>query len=321
MYEKIKMFESYLKEEEKAEKTIMKYVHDIKEFYSWLITPHNNRRGEACEPEQSRRGELCEPEVTKEILLNYKDHLKKSLLKVSTINSKISSLNAFFTYTKNESLKLKVLKCQKTIFGYKERELTQTEYRKLYIACKDNNKLGLIIETISCTGIRVSELKYITYGSTKNGKAVIENKGKIRTILLPRKLCIKLINYFHNNKFCREEPRTPEQNCRGRHSVVPHRRGELCEPVFTTRNGTPIDRKQIWHMLKKLSDKAGIPKEKVFPHNLRHLFAHEFYKSTYDIVKLASLLGHSSIETTRIYTKETEDECREALERISLVRD
>lgn len=320
MNEKIKMFESYLKEEEKAENTIMKYVHDIKEFYSWLATPHDNcrgrhfvvlqRRGELCEPGQNRRGEACEPEVTKEILLNYKDHLKKTLLKATTINSKISSLNAFFTYAKNESLKLKVLKCQKTIFGYKERELTQTEYRKLYSACKDNDKLRLIIETISCTGIRVSELKYITYESLKNGKAVIDNKGKIRTILLPRKLCIKLINYFHNNKYCR-----------GRHFVVPHRMGELCEPVFTTRNGTPIDRKQIWQMLKKLAHKSGVPKEKVFPHNLRHLFAHEFYKSTHDIVKLASLLGHSSIETTRIYTKETEDECREALERISLVRD
>ena len=289
MNEKNKMFESYLKEEEKAENTIMKYVHDIKEFYSWLITLHNNRRGE-----------LYEPEVTKEILLNYKEHLKKSKLKATTINSKISSLNAFFIYTKNESLKLKVLKCQKTIFGCKERELTQTEYRKLYMACKDNNKLWLIIETISCTGIRVSELKYITHESLKNGKAVIDNKGKIRTILLPSKLCIKLINYFHNNKFCREEP---------------------CEPVFTTRNGTPIDRKQTWQMLKKLAHKSGVPKEKVFPHNLRHLFAHEFYKSTHDIVKLASLLGHSSIETTRIYTKETEDECREALERISFLRD
>ena len=309
MDEKIKMFENYLKEEEKAENTIMKYVHDIKEFYSWLATLHDNcrgrhsavphRRGKLCEPGQNRRGEACEPAVTKETLINYKEHLKKTILKVTTINSKISSLNAFFTYTKNESLKLKVLKCQKILFGYKERELTQTEYRKLYIACKNNNKLGLIIETISCTGIRVSELKYITYESLTNGKAVIDNKGKIRTILLPRKLCIKLINYFHDNKFLREEP---------------------CEPVFTTRNGTPIDRKQIWQMLKKLAHKSGVPKEKVFPHNLRHLFAHEFYKSTHDIVKLASLLGHSSIETTRIYTKETEDECRDALERISFVR-
>ena len=307
MNEKIKMFESYLKEEEKAENTIMKYVHDIKEFYSWLATLHDNCRGRHSVV--LRRGEHCEPEVTKEILLGYKDHLKKSKLKATTINSKISSLNAFFTYTKNESLKLKVLKCQKTIFGCKERELTQTEYRKLYSVCNDNDKLRLIIETISCTGIRVSELKYITYESLKNGKAVIDNKGKIRTILLPIKLCIKLINYFHNNKFCSEKPCTPEQS----------RRGELCEPVFTTRNGTPIDRKQIWYMLKKLSDKAGIPKEKVFPHNLRHLFAHEFYKSTHDIVKLASLLGHSSIETTRIYTKETEDECREELERVSFI--
>ena len=270
MNAKIKLFARHLKEEEKAENTIDKYLRDINEFYEWY-----DKDGV----------------VTKDVLLDYKEHLKKSKLKVSTINSKISSLNAFFTYTENETLKLKVLKCQKSLFGSKEKELTRMEYKRLYEASKNNEKLRLIVETIVKTGVRVSEIEYITYKSLNIGKAIVDNKGKIRTILIPRKLCIALKDY------CRKV-------------------GINTGPIFLTRNGTPIDRKQIWQMMKTLANKAGVPKEKVFPHNLRHLFAREFYKATHDIVKLASLLGHSSIETTRIYTKETEDECREDLEKL-----
>ena len=128
------------------------------------------------------------------------------------------------------------------------------------------------------------------------GKTTIYNKGKVRIILIPKSLCIKLLDYVHKS-----------------------RKGELCEPIFLTRNGTPVDRKQIWRMLKNLAMKAGIPSEKVFPHNLRHLFAREFYRQTKDIVKLSSILGHSSIETTRIYTKETEEDCREEIERVKIL--
>ena len=302
MNNKMTMFEKHLKKEERAENTISKYLHDIKEFYDWF----RDVGAKLCEPactgefyESACMGEFYEPHITKETLLNYKEHLKMSNLKVSSINSKISSLNAYFTYTENESLKIKVLKCQKSLFGSKEKELTKNEFNKLYNAARDDERLRLLIETISKTGIRVSEVKYITVDALKNGKAEIDNKGKIRTILIPRKLCIKLLGYYRKKK----EPRT----------------GELCEPIFTTRNGTPLERKQIWQMLKNLADKAGVPREKVFPHNLRHLFAREFYRQTHDIVKLASILGHSSIETTRIYTKETEDECRVELERIVLV--
>lgn len=273
MNAKIKLFERHLKEEEKAENTIDKYLRDINEFYEWY-----DKDGV----------------VTKDVLLDYKEHLKKSKLKVSTINSKISSLNAFFTYTENETLKLKVLKCQKSLFGSKEKELTKREYKRLYEVSKNNEKLRLIVETIVKTGVRVSEIEYITYKSLNIGKAIVDNKGKIRTILIPRKLCVALKDY------CRKV-------------------GINTGPIFLTRNGTPIDRKQIWQMMKALADKAGVTKEKVFPHNLRHLFAREFYKATHDIVKLASLLGHSSIETTRIYTKETEDECREDLEKLEFV--
>ena len=312
MNDKIKLFEMHLKEEEKAENTINKYLHDIKEFYDWF---------------KLVGAKLCEPRITKETLIDYKEHLKKTKLKVSTINSKISSLNAFFTYSENESLKLKVLKCQKSLFGSKEKELTKYEFNKLYNAARNDERLKLLIETISKTGIRVSEVQYITVGALKKGKAEIDNKGKIRTILIPRKLCIKLLDYHrHKNISCigRSSNCTGElhdNTCAGKLYEPKSCTGELYEPIFTTRNGTPLDRKQIWQMLKNLAEKAEVPKGKVFPHNLRHLFARGFYRQTHDIVKLASILGHSSIETTRIYTKETEDECRIELERLSFVRD
>ena len=311
MNDKIIQFEKQLKEEEKAENTINKYLHDIKEFYSWLKLVGVK----LCEPdcmgelhESACMGEFYEPHITKETLLNYKEYLKMSNLKVSSINSKISSINAYFAFSENESLKLKVLKCQKSLFGSKEKELTKNEFNKLYNATRNDERLRLLIETISKTGIRVSEVRYITVDAIKKGKAEIDNKGKIRTILIPRKLCIKLLDYHRRNRVSRI-------------GGLSNRTGELYEPIFITRNGTPLDRKQIWQMLKNLADKAGVSREKVFPHNLRHLFAREFYRQTHDIVKLASILGHSSIETTRIYTKETEDECRIELERLSFVRD
>ena len=288
MYDKIKMFERHLKEEEKAENTINKYLRDIKEFYKWY--EHVGLNADIVETN------ACGALLTKDVLLNYKEYLKKSKLKVSTINSKISSLNAFFTYTKNEALKLKFLKCQKSLFGSKEKELTKKEYKRLYEASKNKEKLRHIVETIVKTGVRVSEVEYITYESLRTGKAIVDNKGKIRTILIPRKLCVILKDY------CRKV-------------------GINTGPIFLTRNGTPMDRKQIWQMMKALADKSGVPREKVFPHNLRHLFAREFYKQTHDIVKLASILGHSSIETTRIYTKETEDECRIEIEKLEILRE
>lgn len=293
MNDKTIQFEMHLREEEKAENTINKYLHDIKEFFDWFRLVGAN---------------ACGALVTKDALLDYKEHLKKSRLKVSSINSKISSINAYFAFSENESLKLKVLKCQKSLFGSKEKELTKNEFNKLYNATRNDERLRLLIETISKTGIRVSEVRYITVDAIKKGKTEIDNKGKIRTILIPRKLCIKLLDYHRRNIVYRI-------------GGLSNRTGELYEPIFTTRNGTPLDRKQIWQMLKNLADKAGVPREKVFPHNLRHLFAREFYRQTHDIVKLASILGHSSIETTRIYTNETENECRIELERLSFVRD
>lgn len=295
MIEKIKEFEKHLRTEERADNTINKYLRDIKEFYKWFLRDN---------PKKSCIGGHHQTEVTKEILLDYKECLKNSKLKVSSINSKISSLNAFFAYTENELLKIKVLKCQKSLFGSKEKELTRHEFNKLYEASKYNIRLKYIIETIVKTGIRVSEIQYITRESLDAGKTIVDNKGKIRTILIPRKLCKLLKDYCKGS-------------CGVEHLQSPIESG----PIFLTRTGKPISRKQIWQMMKDLATKAGVPKEKVFPHNLRHLFAREFYKQTHDIVKLASILGHSSIETTRIYTKETEDECRHSLEIIEILKE
>lgn len=172
MNDKILLFEKHLKEKEKAGSTINKYLHDIKEFYNWFKLVG----AKLCEPVCT--GELYEPHITKESLLSYKEHLKKSNLKVSSINSKISSLNAYFSYIENESLKLKVLKCQKSLFGSKEKELTKDEFNKLYNDARNDERLRLLIETISKTGIRVSEVKYITVDAIKKGKAEIDNKGK-----------------------------------------------------------------------------------------------------------------------------------------------
>lgn len=290
MNNKIKMYKIHLIGEERSKNTIDKYVKDIKKFFEW-----------------HRSDEV----VCKEVLLEYKNYLLKSNYKITSINSKISSLNSYFIFNENESLKMKYIKCQKSLFGCKEKELIINEYKRLYDACRGDVRLKLILETISKTGIRVSELKYITYDAVKNGKAEIYNKGKIRTILLPRKLCIKLLDYY------RRELKT--YMCERLRS--PHFLSEaLTNSIFLTRNGTPLGRKHIWQMMKNLAIKANVDPQKVFPHNLRHLFAREFYKQTKDIVKLSCILGHSSIETTRIYTKDTEDECRNVLDRIMILR-
>ena len=172
MNEKIKEFENYLKTEERADNTIKKYLRDIKEFYNWFLSDN---------PKKSCIGGHHQPDVTKAILLDYKERLKNSKLKVSSINSKISSLNAFFTYTENESLKIKVLKCQKSLFGSKEKELTRHEFNKLYDASKNNIRLKYIIETIVKTGIRVSEIQYITKETLDVGKTVVDDKDNTYT--------------------------------------------------------------------------------------------------------------------------------------------
>ena len=253
MNNKIEMYKMHLIGEERSKNTIDKYVKDIEKYFDWYGS---------------------DEVVCKEVLLEYKKYLIKSNYKITTINSKISSLNSYFTFIENESLKMKYIKCQKSLFGCKKKELAINEYKRLYDACRCDVRLKLILETISKTGIRVSELKYITYDAVKNGKAEIYNKGKIRTILLSRKLCIKLLDYYRRElKTYISEPKiikVKDDNNRGgsdnrrgecdnRSGERDNRRGERVrspqlinnmslESIFKTRNGTPLGRKHIWQM-------------------------------------------------------------------------
>ncbi len=233
--------------------------------------------------------------ITKERLLAYRDELKKACA-AQTVNGAISAINNYLDLFHLSDLKLKSLKVQRSVFMPQEKELTQAEYDRLVAAAKRQGKgrLVLIIETIGGTGIRVGEVQYITVEAARLGKAEISLKGKIRTIPLTRKLCRKLLQYAKGN-------------------------GIVSGPIFRTKNGSPISRKQIWAEMKAICDEARVEKSKVFPHNLRHLFARCYYKITRNIVDLADMLGHSSIETTRIYLKTSLNEHEKTLMKLGLV--
>lgn len=270
----IQKFKNHLLSEEKAAATVEKYIRDLKSFSAWL--------GD---------GELC-----KEKVIEYKEHLKKSYAKTS-VNSHLASLNSFFAYRKRYDLKVKSLKIQRSIFTNREKELTKAEYARLLSAAKKkgNRKLFLLMQTICSTGIRVSELQYITVSAIKHGQADIDCKGKARRIIIPDALCRVLKKYAAEEKI-------------------------KSGSVFVSKNGKPLDRSNIWKMMKSLCSDAGVPKGKVFPHNLRHLFARTYYSLEKDISRLADILGHSSIETTRIYTIESGDTHRKQIQRLGLLR-
>lgn len=219
-------------------------------------------------------------ELCKELVLQFKRFLIENYAPAS-VNSMLSSVNSFFDFAGWYELKVKTLKIQKKIFADKDKELTKDEYFRLLNAAKrkDNKKLYYLMQTICSCGIRVSELKHITIEAIKKQKAIIRCKGKMRCILLPDSLCSQLKKY------------AGEQNI-------------TSGPVFITKSGKALDRSQIWKMMKALCESANVSRDKVFPHNLRHLFARTYYSIQKDIVRLADILGHSSINTTRIYTME-----------------
>lgn len=272
--ELIHSFKTYLIEEEKSENTIEKYIRDVTFFMIWLN----------------------DQEVTKILALEYKKELCEKYAPAS-VNAAISSLNSFFAFTGWHEIRIKALKIQRQIFSNKDKELTKAEYERLLIAAKskENERLYLLMQTICSTGIRVSELRFVTYEAVKKGQAVISCKGKMRTIFLPKELCRMLKKYI------------TEQGIKD-------------GSVFVSRNGKPLDRSYIWKMLKNLCESAGVSKDKVFPHNFRHLFARTYYSLQKDIVRLADILGHSSVETTRIYTIETGDICRRQIQKLGLLR-
>lgn len=236
-------------------------------------------------------------ELDKLAVLRYKEHLVDCEYAPASVNSVLSSLNSFFEYNEWHSLKVKMLKIQKQIFAQRNKELTKAEYERLLDAAKDRKNLRLyyLMQTICSSGIRVSELSAITVEAVKARQATIRCKGKMRVVILPLNLCRILSEYAKKQKI-------------------------TSGPVFVTRTGKPLDRSTIWKMMKMLCESAGVDKDKVFPHNLRHLFARTYYSIQKDIVRLADILGHSSVNTTRIYTMENGDVHRMQIQKLGLLK-
>ena len=266
-------FARQLQEDERSPATIENYLRHIRAFAAWA-------GGQA---------------VTKDLATQWKEHLI-SQYRPGTVNTMLVSLNRFFAFLGWYDCQVKTLRIQRRLFREESEELTRAEYERLVSAAQASGRerLVLLLETICSTGIRVSEVKYITVETLKLGKAEISLKGKIRTILLPNKLCRKLLKYAKKQKTVSGE-------------------------VFLTRNGKGMSRKQIWAEMKSICAKAKVAATKVFPHNLRHLFARVFYKACRDVAKLADVLGHSSMETTRIYLISTGVEHAHTLERLRLI--
>ncbi len=228
----------------------------------------------------------------KETLIAYKNYLAENYSLVS-VNSMLASLNSYLSFIGRADLKVKQFKIQKKTYRSEEKELTKAEYKRLIKTAKENKRLDLIIRTICGTGIRVSELKYIDADSVRQGEFVVTCKNKTRTVFIVKELQKKLLKYIQDN--------------------------DIKETVFVTKTGRPVDRISIWRDMKKLCRKAEVNPAKVFPHNLRHLFARTFYGIEKDIAKLADILGHSSIDTTRIYIITTGAEHRRRMENMHLV--
>ncbi len=259
--------------DERAAGTVAKYRRDVTAFARWL----------GGRP------------VSKENSTGWKAHLLNRGYAPRTVNSMLAAVNSFFRFA-GWNIKVKFLKIQRQLFRDATRELNRAEYTQLLAAARSNGqeRLALIMETLCATGIRISELCYITVAAAQQGKATISLKGKIRTILLSTKLCRKLLKYAKKQKIATGE-------------------------IFLTSSGKGISRRQVWHELKRLCAAAGVESSKVFPHNFRRLFAVTYYKASRDIARLADVLGHSSIETTRIYlTVSGADQARQ-LDRLGLV--
>ena len=268
-------FEDYLRHDEREESTIEAYLRSLTRFAEWAD-------GRA---------------VTKELAMEWKTALAESGYRPISVNAMLAAVNKFFICMGREDCKVKYLKLQRQMFRKSEKDLSKEEYQRLVQAAheKGDLRMELILETICATGIRVGELKYITLEAVRAGVAEIALKGKIRTILLPRRLCRKLQKYAKQQKIASGK-------------------------IFLTQDGLPVSRQSIWTRMKALCEAAGVERSKVFPHNLRSLFARSFYGSCHDVVRLADVLGHSSIETTRIYLMSTGKEYLRQLDKLWLVQ-
>ena len=272
--EELDSFCQHLRGEERSAATIEKYRRDVAQFAAWL----------------------GENQLEKEAGVRWKAHLLAQGCEPSTVNGKLTALDRFLHFLGQADCKVKHLKIQRQLFREDGRELTRREYDQPLAAARSTGRerLALLMESICGTGIRVSEVKCLTVEAARRGKVEVALKGKIRAILLPGKLCRKLLKYAGKNKIASGE-------------------------IFLTRSGASLSRKQIWRDMKALCQRAGVAPSKVFPHNLRHLFARTFYRVCRDVAKLADVLGHSSIETTRIYLLSTGAEHAKVLEHLRLI--
>lgn len=271
--EHIERYADYLKEQEKSTATIQKYVHDLNALFQYL-------------PNMA---------ITKTLLISWKEHLTVQYAP-ATVNTMLAAMNGLLEFCGWAELKVKPLKIQKSLFTDGDKELTREEYVRLIRTAErsDNERLSLVIQTICATGIRVSELKFISVEAVRCGKAEINNKGKHRTIFLPEKLRRILKKYLQKQK-------------------------RTAGTVFITKNGKPLDRSNIWRGMKALCEDAGVAPDKVFPHNLRHLFARTYYTIEKDLSRLSDILGHSNVNTTRIYTMESGVVHARQMERMGLI--
>lgn len=272
--ETLAAFARQLGEEERSPATLEKYLREVRQFAAFL----GGR------------------EVTRDLAAAWREELS-ARQSPATVNGKLTALDRLLAFLGWEDCRVKHLRVQRQLFRDSARELSREEYARLVETARrlGRGRLSLLMETICATGIRVSEVRYITVEAARSGQADIALKGKVRTILLPGKLCRKLLKYARQQKTASGE-------------------------IFLTKSGKPLSRRQIWAEMKRLCLRAGVAPTKVFPHNLRHLFARTFYQATRDVAKLADVLGHSSIETTRIYLISTGAQHRRDLDRLRLVR-
>ena len=270
----LSQFKYYLEAEEKSEHTISKYCRDVHRFILYA----------------------SDGELTKQLIIHYKETLLQQGYAFSSINSMLASINAFLSFLGLDQMKVRTVKMQREIFYPEEKNLTHTEYSRLLQQAlrQGKRRLYLLMQTIYATGIRVSELPYITVEAAKRGYAIVDCKGKTRKVVIISGLCRKLLSYATQ------------------HSIQ-------SGPIFVTRNGKPLSRSNIWRDLKALCIDTDVSPSKVFPYNLRHLFARCFYDHYKDIAKLADILGHASINTTRIYIKTSYHEHLSILEEMNLL--
>ena len=257
--EVVARYAAFLRDQERSAATIQKYVHDLTALSAFL----DGRP------------------MTKGLLLEWKEVLIGKYAAAS-VNAMLAAVNRFLSFCGRSDLRLRPLKIQRALFLPEDKELTRAEYVRLVRAAEqaENQRLALVLQTICATGIRVSELKFITAEAVQTGRAEVSNKGKRRAVFLPEKLRRLLKGYLRAQKI-------------------------TAGAVFLSRRGNPLDRSNIWRDMKALCQRAGVAPGKVFPHNLRHLFARTYYALEKDLSRLADILGHSNVTTTRIYTAES----------------